>query len=74
MSGSDDRHGDVEQPDPPPAAEAAAGADPGRAPWLRFALVFGALAVSSEVAYYGLVLDSEFFQAYLRALASAPKS
>lgn len=58
----------------PPEREAGSGggeADDGagRAPWLRFALVFGALAIGSELAYYGIVLDSEPFEAYLRLLA-----
>lgn len=40
-----------------------------RDPWLRFALVFGALAILSELVYYGVALESEAFQHYLRALA-----
>lgn len=46
---------------PPPA--------PGRDPWLGFALRFGALAVLSEIVYYGAALDSELFQQYLNTLA-----
>ena len=41
----------------------------GRDPWLRFALGFGALAVLSELVYYGVALESELFQVYLRSLA-----
>ena len=41
----------------------------GRDPWLRFALGFGALAIVSELVYYGVALESELFQHYLRALA-----
>ena len=53
---------------------ATAGAPPppeatGRDPWLGFALRFGALAVLSEVVYYGAALDSELFQEYLNTLA-----
>lgn len=38
-------------------------------PWLRFALLFGVLAVLSEVVYYGMALESAFFDAYLALLA-----
>lgn len=38
-------------------------------PWVRFALTFGALAVVTEVVYYGLALESSLMQAYLRTLA-----
>ena len=41
----------------------------GREPWLRFALIFGVLAVASEVLYYTVALDSEGFNAYLGVLA-----
>lgn len=47
------------------ASSVAAGQDP----WLRFALVFGLLAVLSEVVYYAFALDSELFRAYLHTLA-----
>lgn len=40
-----------------------------RDPWLRFALSFGALAIVSELVYYGVALESELFQVYLRGLA-----
>lgn len=42
---------------------------PGREPWLRFALLFGFFAVVSEIAYYALVLDSRWFESYLKVLA-----
>jgi len=41
----------------------------GREPWIRFALIFGALAIVSEVFYYAVALDSEGFQSYLGVLA-----
>jgi exosortase/archaeosortase family protein len=41
----------------------------GRDPWRRFALVFAALAVVSELVYYGVALESELFAAYLALLA-----
>jgi exosortase H (IPTLxxWG-CTERM-specific) len=44
-------------------------APPGEAPWIRIALVFAALAIGSELAYYGWILDSQVFQLYLGALA-----
>ena len=52
-------------------AEAAGGnGEPqGREPWFRFALIFGVLAVASEVFYYAVALDSEGFQVYLGVLA-----
>jgi exosortase H (IPTLxxWG-CTERM-specific) len=56
---------------PEPGADDAA-AQPQRTerdPWLRFALTFGALALLSEVVYYGLALDSRAFQHYLELLA-----
>ena len=40
-----------------------------RDPWRRFAAVFGTLAVGCELAYYGLVLQSAPFDAYLVFLA-----
>ena len=41
-----------------------------RDPWLRFALTFGALAVVSELVYYGVALESTAFRTYLETLAS----
>ncbi len=41
----------------------------GRDPWLRFALTFGALALLSEVVYYGIALESGPFRRYLELLA-----
>lgn len=40
-----------------------------RDPWFRFALTFGALAVLSEVVYYGFALESDLFHSYLSLLA-----
>jgi len=51
------------------ADAAAQPHDAGRDPWLRFALTFGALALLSEVVYYGLALESGPFQRYLELLA-----
>jgi exosortase H (IPTLxxWG-CTERM-specific) len=56
------------------ASLALAGADgggepKGREPWFRFALIFGSLAIASEVFYYAMALDSEGFRAYLGVLA-----
>jgi len=42
---------------------------PGEAPWIRFALIFAALAIGSELLYYGLLLESPGFQVYLAAVA-----
>jgi exosortase H (IPTLxxWG-CTERM-specific) len=56
----------------PGAQHADAEASPGTAgqdPWLRFALLFGLLAVLSEVVYYAVALDSQLFRSYLNALA-----
>lgn len=55
-----------------PGAEDAASQrpPPGRDPWLRFALTFGALALLSEVVYYGVALDSQAFRRYLELLAA----
>jgi exosortase H (IPTLxxWG-CTERM-specific) len=52
-------------------ADAAGGnGEPqGREPWIRFALIFGVLAVASEVFYYAVALESEGFQSYLGVLA-----
>jgi exosortase H (IPTLxxWG-CTERM-specific) len=53
-----------------PEVVAEGGGPPaGQEPWLRFALVFGALAITSEVLYYAVALDSRFFDAYLGVLA-----
>lgn len=54
-----------------PGAEDAVVERPpqGRDPWLRFALTFGALALLSEVVYYGVALDSGAFRRYLELLA-----
>jgi exosortase H (IPTLxxWG-CTERM-specific) len=38
-------------------------------PWRRFAIIFGTLAVGSELFYYGVILDSSSLQAYLGVLA-----
>jgi exosortase H (IPTLxxWG-CTERM-specific) len=40
-----------------------------RDPWIRFTLIFAALAVLSELVYYGVALDSALFRDYLGALA-----
>ena len=42
---------------------------PDRDPWIRFALTFAALAVLSELIYYGVALESPLFRAYLAVLA-----
>jgi exosortase/archaeosortase family protein len=53
-----------------PTREASQSPPPaGRDPWFGFALRFGALAVLSEIVYYGAALDSELFQQYLSTLA-----
>jgi exosortase H (IPTLxxWG-CTERM-specific) len=38
-------------------------------PWFRFALLFGALALTCEVLYYAVLADSDLLVHYLRALA-----
>jgi exosortase H (IPTLxxWG-CTERM-specific) len=38
-------------------------------PWFRFALVFGVLALSCEILYYAVLVDTEPLVDYLRALA-----
>jgi exosortase H (IPTLxxWG-CTERM-specific) len=43
--------------------------DAPRDPWLRFTLIFAALAVLSELVYYGVALESALFRDYLAALA-----
>jgi len=61
----------VVEPEGPEESEVPAR-DPGswiRDPWLRFALTFGALAVLTEIVYYGLALESNLFHAYLAFLA-----
>ena len=40
-----------------------------RDPWIRFAVTFAALAVLSELIYYGVALESPLFHSYLAALA-----
>lgn len=53
------------------SSDPAAGVHPGegRDPWLRFAVLFAALAIASEVVYYGFALESDLFRAYLELLA-----
>jgi exosortase/archaeosortase family protein len=50
-------------------AEVAPMSGPERDPWLRFALGFGALALLSELVYYGFALESGAMRAYLETLA-----
>jgi len=52
-------------------ADASGGGDKprGREPWFRFALIFGVLAVASELFYYAVALDSDGFRSYLVVLA-----
>ena len=40
-----------------------------RDPWIRFTLTFAALAVASELVYYGVALQSALFRDYLAAVA-----
>jgi exosortase/archaeosortase family protein len=40
-----------------------------RDPWIRFTLIFAALAVLSELVYYGVALESAVFRDYLAAVA-----
>src|SRR5262249_55165453 len=40
-----------------------------RDPWIRFTLIFAALAVLSELVYYGVALESALFRDYLAAVA-----
>lgn len=40
-----------------------------RDPWFRFAGTFGVLAVTCEVLYYAVLVDSDFLVHYLRGLA-----
>ena len=56
------------QPIEPPA-ETPPGEARERESWLRFALIFGALAVASEMLFHGVTLDSQAFDAYLGGLA-----
>jgi exosortase/archaeosortase family protein len=51
------------------SAEPGAAPPRRRDPWLRFVLVFAALAVASELVYYGVALESDLFAAYLALLA-----
>lgn len=61
---------DPEQPEVPQRGPRGRGpAEWIRDPWLRFALAFGALAVLTEVVYYGLFLEGELFRSYLALLA-----
>ena len=53
----------------PRSAEPGAAVARGRDPWRRFVLVFAALAVASELVYYGVALESDLFAAYLALLA-----
>ena len=64
-----DRENGSEDADKPPASPSQPAPAPGRDPWVRFALSFGALAVISEVVYFGVALDSQLFQSYLATLA-----
>jgi exosortase H (IPTLxxWG-CTERM-specific) len=40
-----------------------------RDPWFRFAATFGILAVTCEILYYAVLVDTEPLKAYLRTLA-----
>jgi len=40
-------------------------------PWIRFTLIFAALAVISELVYYGIALESAWFRDYLAWVARA---
>jgi exosortase/archaeosortase family protein len=40
-----------------------------RDPWIRFTLIFAALAVVSELVYYGVALESPLFRDYLAGVA-----
>jgi exosortase/archaeosortase family protein len=51
------------------SAEPGEPAARGRDPWRRFVIVFAALAVASELVYYGVALESDVFAAYLALLA-----
>ncbi len=53
----------------PPAAPVSDTRGPFSDPWLRFALLFGALALACEVLYYGVLVGSEALDLYLRGLA-----
>jgi exosortase/archaeosortase family protein len=55
--------------DAPRNADSGAANARRRDPWLRFVLVFAALAVASELVYYGVALESDLFAAYLALLA-----
>jgi exosortase H (IPTLxxWG-CTERM-specific) len=41
-----------------------------RDPWFRFAATFGILAVTCEILYYAVLVDTEPLKVYLRALAT----
>jgi exosortase/archaeosortase family protein len=47
----------------------AATSETARDPWIRFTLIFAALAVLSELVYYGVALESAWFRDYLAAVA-----
>jgi exosortase/archaeosortase family protein len=47
----------------------AATSETPRDPWIRFTLIFAALAVLSELIYYGVALESALFRDYLVAVA-----
>jgi hypothetical protein len=47
----------------------AATSEAPRDPWIRFTLIFAALAVLSELVYYGVALESAWFRDYLAAVA-----
>ena len=47
----------------------AATSEAPRDPWIRFTLIFAALAVLSELIYYSVALESALFRDYLAAVA-----
>jgi exosortase H (IPTLxxWG-CTERM-specific) len=61
-----DSHGPSQQR--PPAASSPLALL--RDPWFRFAATFGILAVTCEILYYAVLVDTEPLKAYLRALAA----
>lgn len=62
-SGSDASDGSSQSPAPQPRTSH-------QAPWFRFALVFGVLAIGSEVLYYAVTLESAGFERYLSGIAN----